>query len=61
MIRDEAADAYARMSSGWADAKLREAYRAGWNDAERNFMDKVEAMQRVMKEERANADEAGNL
>lgn len=44
MIRDERAKQFADQTSGWYEAKIREAYRAGWNDAERNMMEKAEAL-----------------
>ena len=52
MIRDERAKQFADQTSGWYEAKIREAYRAGWNDAERNMMEKAEALMLVMKEQR---------
>lgn len=60
MIRDERAEEYSRRAEGWFAAKIREAYRAGWNDAEQNFMDRVEAMQKALKEVQ-DESEAGNL
>ena len=52
MLRDEKAKEYASVSAGWYEAKIREAYRAGWNDAERNMMDKAEALVQVVREQR---------
>lgn len=52
MLRDEKAKQFADQTSGWYEAKIREAYRAGWNDAERNMMEKAEALMLVMKEQR---------
>lgn len=51
MIRDERAKQFADQTSGWYEAKIREAYRAGWNDAERNMMEKAEALMIVLKEQ----------
>lgn len=57
MLRDEKAKQFADRTSGWYEAKIREAYRAGWNDAERNMMEKAEALMLVMKEQREETEE----
>lgn len=52
MLRDEKAKEYAEQSASWYEAKIREAYRAGWNDAERNMYDKADALVKVIREQR---------
>lgn len=52
MLRDEKAKEYAEQSAAWYEAKIREAYRAGWNDAERNMYDKADALVKVIREQR---------
>ena len=56
MLRDDNAKKFAAQSADWYEAKIREAYRAGWNDAERNMMEKAEALVQVVREQRAKAD-----
>ena len=52
MLRDDNAKKFAAQSADWYEAKIREAYRAGWNDAERNMMEKAEALVQVVREQR---------
>jgi hypothetical protein len=56
MTKEESAKKYSELSAGWYEAKIREAYRAGWDDAERNMYEKAEALVQVLKEQRGEQE-----